>query len=71
LYKGQRLLISDTELGGIWGHYRPTQRDDEDALTRAINALASQYGRWPFVLEMLDFRRSWHRGLFHAVKLSA
>ena len=26
--------------------YRPTQRDDEDALTRAIITLASQYGRF-------------------------
>jgi putative transposase len=26
--------------------YRPTQRDDGDALTRAIIALASQYGRY-------------------------
>jgi putative transposase len=25
--------------------YQPTQRDDEDALTRAIIVLASQYGR--------------------------
>jgi putative transposase len=28
--------------------YRPTQRDDEDALTRAIIALASQYGRYGY-----------------------
>jgi putative transposase len=26
--------------------YQPTQRDEEDALTRAIIALASQYGRY-------------------------
>jgi len=26
--------------------YQPTQRDDEDALTRATIALASQYGRY-------------------------
>jgi transposase InsO family protein len=26
--------------------YQPTQRDDEDALTRAIITLASQYGRY-------------------------
>ena len=32
------------------GHatYQPTQRDDEDALTRAILALASQYGRYGY-----------------------
>lgn len=28
--------------------YQPTQRDDEDALTRAILALASQYGRYGY-----------------------
>ena len=28
--------------------YRPTQRDDEDALTRAIVTLASQYGRYGY-----------------------
>lgn len=28
--------------------YQPTQRDDEDALTRAIIALASQYGRYGY-----------------------
>ncbi len=28
--------------------YRPTQRNDEDALTRAIIALASQYGRYGY-----------------------
>jgi hypothetical protein len=28
--------------------YRPTQRDDEDALTRAIITLASQYGRFGY-----------------------
>jgi putative transposase len=28
--------------------YHPTQRDDEDALTRAIIALASQYGRYGY-----------------------
>jgi putative transposase len=28
--------------------YRPTQRDDEDALTQAIVALASQYGRYGY-----------------------
>jgi hypothetical protein len=28
--------------------YQPTQRDDEDALTRAIIALASQYGRYEY-----------------------
>jgi transposase InsO family protein len=28
--------------------YRPTQRDDEDALTRAIITLASQYGRYGY-----------------------
>ena len=28
--------------------YRPTQREDEDALTRAIVALASQYGRYGY-----------------------
>ena len=48
----------------------PAQRDDEDAPARAIIALVSQYGRLLFVLEMLDCMRSWHRGLFHAVKLS-
>ena len=28
--------------------YQPTQREDEDALTRAIIALASQYGRYGY-----------------------
>ena len=28
--------------------YRPTQRDDEDALTQAIIGLASQYGRYGY-----------------------
>ncbi len=28
--------------------YRPTQRDDEDTLTRAIVTLASQYGRYGY-----------------------
>ena len=28
--------------------YQPTQRDDEDALTRATIALASQYGRFGY-----------------------
>ena len=28
--------------------YQPTQRNDEDALTRAIIALASQYGRYGY-----------------------
>ena len=28
--------------------YRPTQREDEDALTQAIVALASQYGRYGY-----------------------
>jgi len=28
--------------------YRPTQRNDEDALTRAVIALASQYGRYGY-----------------------
>ena len=28
--------------------YRPTQRDDEDALARAIIALPSQYGRYGY-----------------------
>ena len=28
--------------------YRPTQRDDEDALTQAIMTLASQYGRYGY-----------------------
>jgi len=28
--------------------YQPTQRDDEDALTRATIALASQYGRYGY-----------------------
>lgn len=28
--------------------YKPTQRNDEDALTRAIIALASQYGRYGY-----------------------
>jgi hypothetical protein len=28
--------------------YEPTQRDDEDALTRAIVTLASQYGRYGY-----------------------
>ena len=28
--------------------YQPTQREDEDALTRAIVALASQYGRYGY-----------------------
>ena len=43
--------------------YRPTQREDEDTLTQAILALASQYGRY-------DYRRitallriaGWHVG---------
>jgi len=28
--------------------YQPTQRDDEDALTRAVIKLASQYGRYGY-----------------------
>jgi putative transposase len=28
--------------------YQPTRRNDEDALTRAIIALASQYGRYGY-----------------------
>jgi putative transposase len=28
--------------------YRPTQRDDEDTLTRAIVTLAGQYGRYGY-----------------------
>ena len=28
--------------------YRPTQRDDEDALTQAIVTLAGQYGRYGY-----------------------
>ena len=28
--------------------YRPTQREDEDRLTQAIVALASQYGRYGY-----------------------
>jgi hypothetical protein len=28
--------------------YRPTQRGDEDTLTRAIATLASQYGRYGY-----------------------
>ena len=28
--------------------YHPTQRDDEDSLTRAIIELASQYGRYGY-----------------------
>jgi integrase len=31
--------------------YRPTQREDEDRLTQAIVALASQYGRYGYRLE--------------------
>ena len=28
--------------------YQPTQRNDEDALTRAINSLASQFGQYGY-----------------------
>ena len=53
--------------------YQPTQRDDEDALTRAIIALASQYGRYGYRRITVSLReagwrvskdrveRIWHR----------
>jgi hypothetical protein len=53
--------------------YHPTQRDDEDALTRAIVLLASQYGRYGYRRITVSLReagwrvgkdrveRIWHR----------
>ncbi len=44
-------------------HYRPTQRDDEDALTRAIVTLASQYGRYGYRrITALLRRAGWNVG---------
>ena len=43
--------------------YRPTQRDDEDALTRAIIKLASQYGRYGYRrIKALLRRAGWRVG---------
>ena len=43
--------------------YQPTQRDDEDSLTRAIIELASQYGRYGYrrITALLQ-RAGWHVG---------
>ncbi len=43
--------------------YQPTQRNDEDALTRAIIALASQYGRYAYRRITAQLQRiGWHVG---------
>ena len=43
--------------------YRPTQRDDEDELTRAIVTLASQYGRYGYRrITALLRRAGWNVG---------
>ena len=43
--------------------YQPTQRDNEDELTKAIIALASQYGRYGYrrTTALLN-RDGWHVG---------
>jgi putative transposase len=43
--------------------YRPTQREDEDALTQAIVVLASQYGRYGYrrITALLN-RAGWQVG---------
>lgn len=43
--------------------YRPTQRNDEDALTRAIIALASQYGRYGYRRITIELQKAgWQVG---------
>ncbi|RXH58144.1 Dipeptide-binding ABC transporter, periplasmic substrate-binding component [Granulicella sibirica] len=43
--------------------YRPTQRDDEEELTRAIVSLASQYGRYGYRrITALLRRAAWNVG---------
>jgi transposase InsO family protein len=43
--------------------YRPTQREDEDALTQAIVTLASQYGRYGYRrITALLRHAGWHVG---------
>ena len=43
--------------------YRPTQREDEDRLTQAIVALASQYGRYGYRrITALLVRAGWKVG---------
>ena len=43
--------------------YQPTQRDDEDALTRAIIALAAQYGRYGYRRITIELRKAgWNVG---------
>jgi putative transposase len=43
--------------------YQPTQRNDEDALTRAIIALASQYGRYGYRRITIKLREAgWNVG---------
>ena len=52
-------------LGQIRGtqRYRPTQREDEDRLTQAIIALASQYGRYGYRrITALLVRAGWKVG---------
>jgi transposase InsO family protein len=39
--------------------YHPTQRDDEEALTRAVIELASQYGRYGYRRITALLQRSW------------
>jgi hypothetical protein len=43
--------------------YQPTQREDEDELTRAIIAVASQYGRYGYrLVTALLQRAGWRAG---------
>ncbi|MCU1324117.1 MAG: Integrase catalytic region [Acidobacteriaceae bacterium] len=43
--------------------YQPTQREDEDALTRVIVAIAGQYGRYGYrrIRDLLRYE-GWHVG---------
>ena len=51
--------------------YRPTQRDDEDALTQAIVTLAAQYGRYGYRrITALLKRTGWRVGKDRVERIS-